>query len=71
MRRRRRSLGSPVVTRSGNSIVFLGKVNAKAHREYLWRLADCRALGYQDVVLDFSKCEAAFPNGMILRVSPW
>ena len=28
-------------------------------------LHDCLRRGYQDIVLDFSVCEAAFPNGMI------
>ena len=28
-------------------------------------LHECRRLGYQDIILDFSRCESAFPNGMI------
>ena len=35
----------------------------------MWCLHDCRRLGYQDVILDFSICESAFPNGMLPLLS--
>ena len=31
----------------------------------MWSLHECRKLGYQDIILDFSRCESAFPVGMI------
>ena len=31
----------------------------------MWHLHECRKLGYQDIVLDFSVAESAFPIGMI------
>ena len=31
----------------------------------MWCLHECRERGYEDIVLDFSTCEAAFPTGMI------
>ena len=53
------------VTRDGGRIIFKGRVNARAHREYMWCLTETRARGYEDVRLDFSQCDSAFPNGMI------
>ena len=54
-----------MVVRDANRIHFLGRVNAHAHRQFMWSLYECRQGGYEDVVLDFSKCEAAFPIGML------
>ena len=31
----------------------------------MWCLHECRDRGYQDVLLDFSRCESVFPSGMI------
>ncbi len=57
--------GPRVVVREGNRIRFTGRVNPFAHRQFMLCLHDCLRRGYQDVILDFSQCEAAFPNGMI------
>lgn len=54
-----------VVLRDGNRIRFVGRVNGLAHRQFMWCLHDCRQRGYEDIVLDFSSCESAFPIGMI------
>ena len=63
---RRRGAPAPrVVVRDGNRISFVGRVNGFAHRQFMWRLDECRTRGYEDVVLDFSTCESAFPIGMI------
>ena len=35
----------------------------------MWCLHDCRTFGYQDVILDFSICDSAFPNGMLPLLS--
>ena len=35
----------------------------------MWCLHDCRTLGYQDVILDFSICDSAFPSGMLPLLS--
>lgn len=48
-----------VVSRSGNRIRFLGRVNARAHREFLYCLSDGIERGYEDFVLDFSACDRA------------
>ena len=58
-----------VVVRDGNRIHFISRVNAHAHRQFMWCIHDCRERGYQDIVLDFSRCESAFPNGMIPLLS--
>ncbi len=54
-----------VVLRDGNRIRFVGRVNALAHRQFMWCLHECRERGYQDIILDFSTCERALPIGMI------
>ena len=54
-----------VVVREGNRIRFVGRANPFAHRQFMLCLHDCLNRGYRDIVLDFSACEAAFPNGMI------
>lgn len=64
-----RPRGPRVVVRDQNRICFTGRVNSYAHRQFMWRLHDCRTLGYQDIVLDFSICEWAFPNGMLPLLS--
>lgn len=63
------SRGPRVVVRDNNRIRFTGRVNPYAHRQFMWCLYDCRRLGYQDVILDFSICESAFPNGMLPLLS--
>ena len=54
-----------VVVRDANRIRFIGRVNPYAHVQFMWCLHECRDRGYEDIVLDFSKCESAFPSGMI------
>lgn len=54
-----------VVVAKGNRIRFVGRVNALAHRQFLSCVHECRNGGHEDVVLDFSTCESAFPVGMI------
>ena len=54
-----------VVSRSGNRIRFLGRVNARAHREFLYCLSDGIERGYEDFVLDFSACDRAYLWGML------
>ena len=58
-----------VVFRDENCIRFTGRVNAYAHRQFMWCLHECRKRNYHDVILDFSTCESAFPNGMIPLLS--
>ncbi len=58
-----------VVVREDNNIRFVGSVNERAHREFMWCVHDCLKRGYQDMVLDFSKCQAAFPSGMLSILS--
>ena len=57
--------GPKVVVREDNRIRFTGRVNPFAHRQFMRCLHDCLQRGYQDVILDFAECEAAFPDGMI------
>ena len=54
-----------IVLRDGNRIRFIGRVNSYAHRQFMFCLHECHKLGYQDIDLYFSECEAAFPSGMI------
>jgi hypothetical protein len=54
-----------LVRRDAERIAFVGRVNVPAHREFMWKLHDWRGRGFQDLVLDFSTCQGAFPNGMI------
>ena len=58
-----------VVRLDENRVRFVGRVNALAHRQFMSCLHDCRKRGYDDVVLDFSTCEAAFLIGMIPLLS--
>lgn len=44
-----------MVKRDDGRIIFVGRVDARAHREYMWCLTECRRRGYQDIVLDFSQ----------------
>lgn len=53
------------MVRQENRIRFLGRVNSLAHRQYIRCVADAREQGYEELVLDFSECEGAFPSGMI------
>ena len=57
--------GPRVVVGEENRIRFTGRVNPHAHRQFMRCLHDRLQHGYQDVILDFSECEAAFPGGMI------
>ena len=56
---------SRTVFRKGNKIRFVDKVNSFTHGEYMWWLNDCRTRGYEDIILDFSTCNRAYPDGMI------
>ncbi len=58
-----------VVVRDGNHIRFVGRVNAYAHLQFMWNIYHLLRLGYEDVVLDFSKCEWAYLDGMVLLLS--
>ena len=58
-----------IVVRNGNRIRFVSKVNAYAHYQFMWCLADALRRGYEDVVLDFSTCKSAYPDGMIPLLS--
>jgi len=53
------------VIREDNRVKFIGRVNAFAHRQYLLCVADAQQCAYDTLVLDFSACDRAFPNGMI------
>lgn len=64
-RQRRTGARDKLVERAENRIVFTDRVNGRAHREFMWALHDARERGFEDVVLDFSECSGAFPNGMI------
>lgn len=54
-----------VVIRSENRIRFLGRVNTRAHREFLYCLSDGVERGYKDFVLDFAASERAYLWGML------
>jgi hypothetical protein len=54
-----------VVLREMNRIRFVGRVNALAYRQYLRATSEARRAGYDEFVLDFSGCNAAFPSGMV------
>lgn len=56
---------SRVVVREDNLIRFVGRVDEPAHRQFMWCVHECLRRGYMDVVFDFSKCESAFPRGML------
>ena len=58
-----------VVVLDGNSIRFVGRVNPFAHRQFMGCLHNWQERGYEDMVLDFSTCDSAFPNGMIPLLS--
>ena len=64
-----RRRGPRVVVRDGNRIRFVGRVNAYAHYQFMWCVHDSLRRGYEDMVLDFSTCESAFPVGMIPLLS--
>jgi len=65
--KRQRRAGAPdkLVVRQENRLAFTDRVNARAHREFMWALHEARTRGFEDLVLDFSQCQGAFPNGMI------
>ncbi len=54
-----------IVQREDNRIFFTERVDPKAHGQFMWCLHDCLEKGYEDVFLDLSQCEAAFPNGVL------
>lgn len=63
--RTRRGFQPVVVVREKNLIKFLGRVNALAHRQYARCAYEALRHGHQDIVLDFSLCQGAFPVGMV------
>jgi len=54
-----------VVVRDANRIRFIGRVNPYAHVKFMWCLHECRERGYEDIILDFAKCESVFSSGMV------
>ena len=63
--RRGRLAPDDLVERKDNTLLFTDRVNGRAHRQFMWAVHDARRKGYEELVLDFSLCEGAFPNGMI------
>ena len=55
----------PAVKRKDNRLIFTKSVNPYAHRQFMWCLSDCLERGYQDIILDLSLCQRAFPNGVL------
>jgi anti-sigma regulatory factor (Ser/Thr protein kinase) len=53
------------MARDGNRIEVSGRFNSSAVYLMLQHLNDGLERGYQDFVLDFSLCEAAFPDGLV------
>ena len=51
--------------REDNRILFTERINPKAHGQFMWCLNDCLEKGYEEIVLDLSQCDAAFPNGVL------
>ncbi len=64
-RRRPTSRGQWTVHQEENRIRFTDKVNSYAHPQFMWCLHKCRTFDYEDIILDFSMCDRAYPNGMI------
>lgn len=54
-----------VVARVKNRIRFLGRVNSRAHREFMYCLYEWRARAFKELVLDFAICERAYLWGML------
>lgn len=63
--RQSRSKSDYIVHREDNRILFTDRINPQAHGQFLWCLNDCLEKGYEDLVLDLSQCETAFPNGVL------
>ena len=51
--------------RQGNRIKFLRKINAQAHREFMGLISYCFKEGHDNIILDFSKAQTGYPNGMV------
>lgn len=49
----------------GERIVFVEKINSKAHRDYMFAIHDALRRGCAAVVLDFETVTRAYPDGMI------
>lgn len=54
-----------LVVRDEHRIRFSGRVDWFAHLQFGRCLHDWRERAYRDLLLDFTKCESAFPNGML------
>lgn len=54
-----------IVRRDRNQISFTRGVGPRAHREFMWCLHDCREKGYEEIEIDLTACETAFPDGML------
>jgi hypothetical protein len=59
------STASRPVTRDGDRIVFRGRLTSAAVRSFLYCYNDAISRGYQDIHLDFSGLEAAYPDTML------
>ena len=53
------------VKRKDNRLIFTKSVDPYAHRQFMWCLSDCLERGYQDLILDLSLCQHAFPKGVL------
>ncbi len=63
--RRRRAPRPVAVKREESRLVFTRDIDPLAHRQFMWCLSDCLEKGYQDIVLDLSQCQRAYPNGVL------
>lgn len=54
-----------LVHREQHRIAFTHGVGPRAHREFMWCLHDCLAKGYEDIEIDLTACQTAFPDGML------
>lgn len=64
-RRNRRPNARPSVVRDGTRLRFVDRVNWFAHMEFMYCLHELRREGCDNLVLDFSACDRAYPNGML------
>lgn len=53
------------VTRENNRILVHGKLKQYTANGFVARASDARQRGYQDLILDFSQCQQAFPDGLV------
>jgi anti-sigma regulatory factor (Ser/Thr protein kinase) len=53
------------VNRSHNIISFTDRVGSEAHRSFMLVANEIMERGFEDVILDFSKCASAYLDGMV------